>query len=98
MGKAVDISTTEFSETTREIMSEVDSFTLDEKSAVFNLVRIMADYHGSPEECLSRIADEARSIISRFEGEETALFACVEECFLALVGEAEKREALDSIA
>lgn len=88
MGIAVDI--TEFSETTREIMSEVDMFTLDEKSAVFNLVRIMADYPGSPENGLSRITNEAWSIFSRFEGKEKDLYACVSECLWALVVEAER--------
>ena len=29
---------TEFSETTKEIMSELEAFTLDEKSSVINLV------------------------------------------------------------
>lgn len=81
---------TELSETTQEIMSEVDTFTFAEKSAVFNLVQIMADYPGSPEEGLSRIADEARSVFSRFEEKESDLFACVSECLWALACEAER--------
>lgn len=81
---------TAFSETTQEIMSEVDAFTLDEKSALLNLVRIVAHNPGSPEEGLSRITDEARSIFSRFEGKKEELFTCVSECLWALVCEAER--------
>lgn len=81
---------TVFSDTTKEIMSELDAFTFDEKSTVINLVRIMADYPGSPEEGLSKIANEARSIFSQFEGKERDLFACVRECLWALACEAER--------
>ncbi len=78
---------TDYSDTTKEIIQELDTFTFDEKSAVIKLVQIMADYPGNPEEVLSRITDKAKSIFSRFNGNEKELV--ITECLWALVQEAE---------
>ena len=98
MNKAVSaVSGMEFinATTTQEIMSEVESFTIDEKLAMLSLVRIMADYPGLPDECISRIVEESRRIISRFEGEsKTTLYACLRDCHLAIVFDLERSAGL----